>query len=212
MATARAKTAARVDALPPAPVQAAPVAREPAREPVRPAMPVIPGRVVFTNRAGMPIQRAGAETGANEFWIPAHLPPPGWSWEWKEETIVGEIRSGVAAKQALVGWEPVMAESYPGELMPAFDDQGRPVKGPIRRGGLILKERRMEATLEAIADDKRKADEAVGKSKRQYAAGPDTKGAQTAEFDQAARRASYVQQRTEIDQGPIDGPTRQPID
>lgn len=210
MATPRAKAAARVDA--PAPQPAAATAAPVAREPVRQTMPVIPGRVVFYNRAGKPIQRAGAETGANEFWIPAHLPPPGWSWEWKEETILGEIRSGVAAKQAQVGWEPVMAESYPGELMPEFDDRGAPVKGPVRRGGLILKERRIEATLEAAADDKRKADEAVGKSKRQYAAGPNTDGTQTAAFDKTAQQATYIRQRVEMDTGPTDGPARQPID
>jgi hypothetical protein len=139
-----------------------------AREIARPVMPTIPGRAVALNRAGQPVQRAAAETGVNEFAIPAHLPPPGWSWEWKEETVLGEVRQGYAAKLAQVAWEPVMMESYSGHFAPAFNDKGEEMKGPVRRGGLMLMERPMTLTLEAIEDDKRRANAKINGARSQY--------------------------------------------
>lgn len=184
MALPRSKTA-----LKPEPV----VAESPlAREIARPIMPTIPGRTVALNRAGKPVQRAAAETGVDEFFIPRHLPPPGWSWEWKEETVLGEIRQGYAAKLAQVGWEPVMTETYPGIFTPEYDAKGSPAKGPVRRGGLILMERAMTLTQEAKRDEKRKADERIGSAKSQYTR-LDTTGTHSAE---AAEQISYIRQKS----------------
>ena len=180
-----------------------------AREIARPTIPTIPGRALALNRAGKPIQRAAAETGVDEFYIPPHLPPQGWSWEWKEESVLGEVRQGYAAKLAQVGWEPVMTESYPGVFTPEFDAKGQPVKGPVRRGGLILMERAMALTIEARMDDKRRADEKVGNAKRQYNR-LDTSGTTTAEFDHSAQRASFIRQTQEVVATPAGG--RQPIE
>lgn len=182
----------------------APVSREPAR-------PIVPGRAVALNRAGKPIQRVAAETGVNEFHIPPHLPPPGWSWEWKEETVLGEVRQGYAAKLASVGWEPVMMESYPGVFAPEFNDKGELNRGPVRRGGLMLQERGIELTREAVLDEKRKADEKVGNAKKQYSR-LNTSGTTTAEFDQTAQQSSYIRQRTETVAAPTDPNGRMPID
>lgn len=178
-----------------------------AREVLR---PTIPGRAVALNRAGKPVQRAAAENGVDQFAIPRHLPPPDWSWEWKEESVLGEVRQGESAKQAQVGWEPVMYESYPGVFAPEFDERGAAVKGPVRRGGLMLKERPMVLTVEARMDEKRKADEKVGNAKRQYNR-LDTNGTTTAEFDHSAQRASYIRQTHEVVSTPSAN-GRQPID
>lgn len=195
-----------------APPQAEPMGREQAREPSRdPGRPLVPGRAVGLNRAGKPIQRVAAETGVNEFFIPPHLPPPGWSWEWKEETVLGQARQGYAAKLASVGWEAVMTESYPGIFTPEYDDRGELMKGPIRRGGLILMERAMILTQEAMLDEKRKADEKVGNAKHQYRR-LDTGGTQTAEFDQSAQQASYIRTQTVQVASPTNPDGRQPID
>lgn len=180
-----------------------------ARQPLR---PIIPGRTVAYNRAGQPIQRAGADTGVNEFAVPPHLPPPGWSWEWKVDTVLGATDPGVQAKQAAVGWEPVMMESYPGVFAPEYNEKGDINKGPVRRKGLMLKERPMALTLEARDDEKRKADEKVGNAKYQYRR-LNTHGAPTAEFDDTAERMSYIRQNTEQVVMPNQGPKgRQPVD
>lgn len=209
------RTAARTAVKTPAPEHAfvepdlRAAAREPARDTAREEaanmMPMIPGRAVALNRAGKPIQRAAAETGVDEFAIPPHLPPPGWSWEWKEDTILGEVRSGMAAKQAQNGWESVMYESYPGIFAPQYDDQGRETKGPVRRGGLKLMERSIILTGEAMADEKRKADERVGQAKHQYTK-LDTSGTSTVEIDDAARRMSGIRQTREVVEYPTPPP------
>jgi hypothetical protein len=195
--------------MPPAPVrkiEAAPAAAAPVAAPAKqPDIPLVAGRAVGYRRDGTPIQRVAAETGVDQFHIPAHLPPPGWSWEWKEHTVVGEIRHGVQAFQAQVGWEPVMCESYPGVFAPVD------VKGPVIRGGLMLKERPAVLTQEAKMDELNKARQKVGQATRQYSR-LNTDGATTAEFDQTAQRSSYIrqnQERVDIPQGAVMQP---PID
>ncbi len=219
MAAPRAKAAApraAAPAPPPPPSQAAPQVYDSpviAREVVRPIMPAIAGRAVALNRAGLPVQRAAAEAGVDQFYIPPHLPPPGWSWEWKEDTVLGEIRQGVAALQAQVGWEAVMYESYPGVFAPEYDEHGKPTKGPVRRGGLALKERAATLTKEAFEDEKRKAAERVGTVTRQYSRGL---GSESSDYDPSAARASYIKQAPTTtlpgyDPGGAPKP-RQPID
>lgn len=179
------------------------------------ALPVIPGRVVAVNRQGVPVHRGAAEVGVDRFWIPPDLlkrvRSEGYSWEWKEETVLGQKRSGVAAIQAQVGWEPVMHESYPGVFAPQFDADGQPVKGPVRRDGLMLMERPLALTEEAMRDEKRKADEKVGRAKHQYSK-IDTGGAPTAEFDATAQRASYIRSSTERVDMPAGAVLQPPID
>jgi len=179
---------------------APPPDREPARAEAREAVntgPIIPGRAVAYNRAGMPIQRAGAETGVDEFFIPPHLPPAGWSWEWKRESNRGETDPFYMSKLMQVGWEPVMYESYPGVFAPVYDDQGKEMKGPVRRKGLMLMERSAVLTEEAFLDEKRRADERVGTAKHQYSR-LDTGGTSTVEIDDAARRMSGIRTTREV--------------
>lgn len=191
----------------------APIAvKAPVHEPVKePAKPLIAGRAVAYNRAGQPIQRSAAETGVDDFAIPAHLPPPGWSWEWKRETVKGETDPQYISRLMQVGWEPVMYESYPGVFAPEFDHDGKPTKGPVRRKGLALYERALVLTKEAMADEKRKADEKVGRAKHQYSK-IDTGGAPTAAFDHEAQRASYIRSQNERVDMPANAVLQPPID
>jgi hypothetical protein len=193
-----ATKAAAAPAKAPVPTNAAAAAAAPPD--VQPAFKPIPGRAIGVNRQGIPIQRTAAENGVDRFFIRPDLlkrvRDEGFSWEWKEETILGEKRSGVAATQAQVGWEPVMHESYPGEFAPAFDADGNQTKGPVRRDGLMLMERPLALTIEAMRDEKRKADERVGNAKNQYSR-LNTSGASTAEFNDEAQRSSYIKQNVE---------------
>jgi len=200
MATVRSKvTAAQVEA----PAAAPAPAREPARDLAR---PIIPGRVVGLNRAGQPVQRTNSATGVNQFETPP--PPEGWSWEWKTETVVGERQTAHMAELRRAGWEPVMCENYPGIFAPEFDaDTGQRTTGPVRRLGLMLMERDIKLTLEAMADEKRRADDRVHVSRQQYRNGPDTKGSQTAVYDDSARAIAMTRQHLE----PVNIP-RQPVD
>ncbi len=182
-----------------------------AREVARPPMPTIPGRVVALNRAGQPIQRVTAASGVNQFALPAHLPPAGWSWEFKAEKVLGEARTEHIAEMMRAGWEYVKYEDYPGVFAPQLDDTGGIRKGPVRMLNQVLMERPIELTLEANRDDKRRADERVGTAKAQYRAGPDTKGTSTAVYDDSARAASYIRQSTEQVNLPPN-PGRQSVD
>lgn len=180
----------------------------------RQAVPLIPGRVVALNRAGQPIQRAAAETGVNKFFIPPHLPPPHWSWEWKRESAHGETDPSYMSNLGQVGWEHVMYESYPGVFAPEFDAQGQPIKGAVRRGGLCLMERPQSLTVEAIQERKRTADEKIGRASRQYT-NIDTSGSHSAESAPGFIRQQKGTSGLPITDTPIpvrqfDG--RQPID
>jgi hypothetical protein len=186
-------------------VQAPAPAREPVREPLR---PVIPGRAVALNRAGQPVQRAGSSSGVNQF---DHPPPPeGWSWEWKAEFVLKQPNTAHMAEMRRVGWEPVLYENHPGIFAPEFDpDTGERTKGPVRRLDMMLMERPIVLTLEAMQDEKNKADNRVHVSRQQYRAGPDTKGSQTAVYDDTARGIAVT--RTHMEPVVMPG-QRQPVD
>lgn len=180
-----------------------------AREIARPVMPTVPGRVVATNRAGMPIQRTASGAGVNRFFIPPHLPPPGWSWEFKRHTAYGQTDPQYLAELMKNGWEHVMYESYPGVFSPEFDTIGQPVKGPVLIDGQWLMERAEVLTLEARAEEKRKADDRVGTASRQYSRGL---GSESAVYSDDAHRASYIRKGAPEPLPPLNPAARQPID
>lgn len=205
MATPKAKAAAPRSEPAPSPM---------AREIARPVMPTIPGRVVGYTQGGLPIQRTAAGTGVNRFYIPPHLPPPGRSWEFKRHSCYGQTDDFYLASLYQVGWEHVRYEQHPGVFAPEFDtNTGQPTKGPVLRDGQYLMDRDLNLTLEAQNDERREADRRVGNSKQQYR-NLDTSGTQTAEFDDTARRASFIKtsQETLPPMAGNGGPQRQPID
>jgi hypothetical protein len=160
---------------------------------------MVPGRAVAFNRAGVPIQRTAAETGVDTFFIPPGVKPQGWSWEWKRETVNGEADPMYMSHLHQVGWEPVMYESYPGIFAPRFDTAGNETKGPVRRGGQMLMERAQVLTDEAFADERRKAEDRVGLSRKQYSASLQdaARNSTTAEYDITAQRTSFIRTAVE---------------
>ncbi len=94
----------------------------------------------------------------DRFGVPPGMIPDGMSWEWKRETTTGKPDPTYMAFLYDQGWEPVEQERYP-----TF---------PVRRDGLILMERPMELTIEARAEEKAAARDAVRQKERQlYDAG-----------------------------------------
>jgi hypothetical protein len=191
MTTNPARKAAR-----PAAETASPaVAREPSREVAAAPGSVIghnsSGRLEVLSRSGRVVSRASAQSGIDQFHIPAGVIPPGWSWEWKNETVLGEPNAAYQAELAQVGWEPVMAESYPGVFMPID------YKGAIRKKGMMLMERPMVLTQEARAEDKRRADDAVGRALKKHGK-LDTSGAHGVDVnDRRVAANNYVRKSIE---------------
>src|SRR5690606_18695243 len=82
--------------------------------------------------------------------------PDGGGWAWKRHTVYNAPDPTYQAALARDGWEPVMAENYPGVFMPVD------YKGPVVIDGLMLMERPAALTEEARLEEKRKADAAIG--------------------------------------------------
>ena len=151
MTTARTRTAAR-----PVAAEAPAAAARQAERPTHTA----DGRVIAYNRKGEPVSRMQSTNGVDQYALPGDLPPTGWSWEWKRVEVVNKTDPQYAAELTNNGWEPVLAESYPGRFMPAD------YKGPIMRNGLMLMERDINLTIEAMAQDQMRARDKVQVSRR----------------------------------------------
>jgi hypothetical protein len=119
--------------------------RETIREPVRAR-----GKKEVVGRDGKVLSR---KRGGNvdKFYIPPHIIPDGWSYEWKSEFIAGQENTSHMMGCYENGWTPVNAETHPGMFMP------NDYKGPIRREGMILCERPIELTNEARAEEQEAA-------------------------------------------------------
>lgn len=188
---ARPKAAEEMAALAPTPQ---PAQREQVRTPVN----HVPGRVVGVRRDGSAVSRTSAISGVDQFYVPPGIIPPGWSWEWKNETVLNQADPAYAAELAQVGWEPVMAESYPGVFMPHEH------KGPVRRKGMMLMERDLRLTQEAQREDKRRADDRVGTALRKHGK-LDTSG--THGVDTSNRHVAAVANKTVIDGSNLPRPS-----
>ncbi len=94
---------------------------------------------------------------------PFELPPElveqarqeGWDYEWKTENVRGSDMLNYQAKLHANGWRPVPSSRLPGVYGPENDE------GPVRHDGMILMERPLQLTIDARADEDRKAREQV---------------------------------------------------
>lgn len=120
------------------------ISKEPIREDVRDS--VRPNKRAVVGRDGKALSR---KRGGNvdRFYIPKHLIPDGWSYEWKRESLFGQEDTAHMMHMAENGWTPVQASAHPGYFMPDGHN------GPIRRDGMILMERPVELTNEARRED-----------------------------------------------------------
>lgn len=98
-------------------------------------------------------KRKGGQS-VDQFAVPPEIIPKGQSWEWKRETAAGQgsVQYDVMLREQ--GWLPVDGAHYP-QLV------GEGHIGPIRRDGLILMERPIELTREAMEEDYRNAKQVV---------------------------------------------------
>ena len=75
----------------------------------------------------------------DEFYIDPRVIPEGWDYNWKRESIAGQIDDDHLIEMRMSGWEPVDSKRHP-EMMPIG------YTGPIRKKGMILMERPLEIT------------------------------------------------------------------
>lgn len=92
-----------------------------------------------------------------------HLPPeccePGWSYEWKRDTIFNQPDQSYTNQLMHNGWRPVMAVgAWSGVFTPSD------WKGEIRIDGEILMERPAELTRQAYAEERKKAQDLMRNS------------------------------------------------
>lgn len=78
----------------------------------------------------------------------------GMSVEWKRETVMGANDPSYDVFMREQGWEPIDGSRYP-------DFVAHDHKGPIRRDGMILMERPIELTKEAMGEERAAARDAV---------------------------------------------------
>lgn len=155
-----------------APMPHAPI-REPVREPVRQS---------HMDEQGKPLRRK-RKGNIDQFDIPTHIIPSGWSYEWKRNTVYNEADPAYEVALRENGWRPVPASRHP-QYMPA-DWKG----GTIDRGGMRLYERPMELTLEARMEDDDLAREAINIRRRQMG---ETPAGQLSRDHPSARRVTQV--------------------
>jgi len=98
----------------------------------------------------------------DEFAIPPHIVPEGWTYEWKRKTVFGQEDSSYMMSQEARGWEPVPASRHR-NLMP----EGH--YNTIERKGMILMERPKEITDEAKRQDRARALNQVKNREQQLA-------------------------------------------
>lgn len=95
----------------------------------------------------------------DKFWAPP--PPPGFDYQWKMRTVLGEEFYSYQVELARNGWEPVPLSRHP-ELMPAGWSGET-----IEVEGLVLMERPKIFTDEAREQDARAAREAIATKEAQ---------------------------------------------
>lgn len=91
--------------------------------------------------------------------------PDGMSYEWKRVTVYGKGDPTYDVLMREQGWEPVASARHP-ELVADGHI------GPIIRDGLMLMERPVELTEEAMAEDRNAARAAVSVKKQQLGEAP----------------------------------------
>jgi hypothetical protein len=139
----------------------------PPRAPERPEMVTDDPRARAAKRAAELRGHLGSlDEGTDDFYIPAHYVPDGWSYEWKRKLTMGQEDPAYQVSIARKGWEPVPASRHP-SMMP--DGNKYQI---IERKGMILMERPLEITEEAQRAERRRAQLQVRQKEEQLNAAP----------------------------------------
>lgn len=138
-----------------------------AKTPIRPTMrEESPAERAAKRAAAIRQHIAGDEEGSDEFYVPHHYVPDGWTYEWKRFTVYNQEDPAYQVQLAREGWEAVPASRHP-DMMPSGDHPY------ISRKGLILMERPKEITDEVRAMDLRRARAQVQMKEQQLNSAPD---------------------------------------
>ena len=138
------------------------------RKEIRPPMREEDPRVRAARRAAEVRNHVGSmDEGTDDFFIPQEMIPPGWSYEWKRKSVLGQEDPAYAVSLARKGWEPVPADRHP-SFMP---DGAR--FATIERKGMVLMERPLELTEEAREIERKRARAQVRQKEQQLNSAPD---------------------------------------
>jgi len=138
----------------------------PERPAMRPSMREDDPRAAAARRAAEIRGHIGnMDEGPDEFRTPEA--PPGWEYEWKRRTLLGQEDPAYQVQLARTGWDAVPTSRHP-EMMPS---QGS--HPTIERKGMILMQRPAVISDEARAVEARKARNQVRVKEQQLNAAPD---------------------------------------
>lgn len=138
------------------------------RPELRPAMREEDPRTRAARRAAEIRNHLGSmDEGPDDFYINHDLIPPGWTYEWKRKTVLGQEDPAYQVQLARTGWEPVPASRHPSYMPEGSKSM------TIERKGMILMERPLELTEEARAIELRKARNQVRQKEAQLNSAPD---------------------------------------
>ena len=139
----------------------------PSREAMRPSQ-----ELSSTQRAAMRAAAVREHNGGNmdegpdKFYFDRSKIPPGWDYQWKRYLLMGDEDPSYRVNLAQKGWEEVPRSRHPEEMPRGSSDSF------ITRDGVILMERPMELTLEALEIEKRRARVQVRAKEDQLTAAP----------------------------------------
>lgn len=102
----------------------------------------------------------------NPFYIPVEEIPEGSSYEWKRHSNVGQENPFYIAQMRSQGWEPVDPRRHPNWVPPGYD------KPEIIKEGMILMERPLELTQEAILENHTKATAQIAEAESRLGMAP----------------------------------------
>ena len=136
------------------------------RPSMRPALREEDPRVAAARRAAEIRGHLGdVEEGVDKFRAPAA--PPGWEYEWKRRTVLGQEDPAYQVQLARLGWDPVPTSRHP-ETMPMQGNHPQ-----IERDGMVLMQRPAVISDESRAGELRKARNQVRVKEQQLNATPD---------------------------------------
>ena len=138
------------------------VQRAPMRQPMREEDP----RTRAERRAAEIMGNIGTlDQGSDNFATPE--PPPGWSYEWKMKSVLGQEDPTYQTQLARTGWEAVPSNRHP-DMMPIGEKYAI-----IERKGMVLMERPLAITEEVKRLDLRNARDQVRQKEAQLNQAPD---------------------------------------
>lgn len=115
--------------------------------PVMNRTPMRPDRGEARGRDGQILTRNNRTNDvADQFDVPVHMRERGWDLQWVRQTCYGKDDPQNVQNHYENGWRPVPSSRWPGYFHP------KEYAGPVNREGLMLMERPMTLTTQAVND------------------------------------------------------------